>query len=169
MIRCRGSACIHPTKTLRSVHIQSFVPRSSFLLQNPTHQDFKPSIMSFRFSVGDLIGAANLTYRLSKALRESQNAGEEYRAAIDELGCVQHLFIRVSCLKANRLISQATFQSASYLVIGSMDVIQSFLQRTRKYDLGPPPPPALVVVPQSAILSTAQASCDAPQILWKSP
>jgi hypothetical protein len=38
--------------------------------------------MSFRFSVGDLMGAANLTCRLSKALRESQNAGEEYRAAI---------------------------------------------------------------------------------------
>jgi hypothetical protein len=89
----------------------------------------------------------------------------------DELGCVQHSFIRVSCLQANRLNSQATFQSASYLVMGSMDIIRSFLERTEKHDLGPPPPPppALVVVLQSAILSTAQASCNAPQLLWKSP
>jgi hypothetical protein len=45
--------------------------------------------MSFGFSVGDLIGAANLTYRLINALREHHDAGEEYRAAIDELGCYQ--------------------------------------------------------------------------------
>ena len=90
--------------------------------------------MSFGFSVGDLIGAANLTYRLIKALHGSQDAGKEYRDAINELGCVQQALIRVSCLGANRNISQATFESASCIIMGSMDIIQSFLDKTKKYD-----------------------------------
>ena len=43
--------------------------------------------MSFGFSVGDFIGAANLTYKLIAALRENHGAGEEFRAAIDEERC----------------------------------------------------------------------------------
>ncbi|PVH98015.1 hypothetical protein DM02DRAFT_683495 [Periconia macrospinosa] len=90
--------------------------------------------MSFGFSIGDLIGAANLTYRLIKALHGSQDAGEEYRAAINELGCVQQALIRVSCLGSNKDFPRATFESASYIIMGSMDIIQSFLDRTKKYD-----------------------------------
>jgi hypothetical protein len=90
--------------------------------------------MSFGFSVGDLIGAANLTYRLIKALHGSQDAGEEYRAAINELGCVQQAFMRVSSLGANRNISQATFEAASCIIMGSIDIIQSFLDKTKRYD-----------------------------------
>jgi hypothetical protein len=90
--------------------------------------------MSFGFSVGDLIGAANLTYRLIKALQGSHDAGEDYRAAIHELGCMQQAFIRVSCLGANENVSQATFTSASFIVMGSMDIIESFLAKTKKYD-----------------------------------
>lgn len=90
--------------------------------------------MSFGFSVGDLIGAANVTYRLIKALHGSQDAGEEYRAAIEELGCVQQAFIRVSCLGSNKNFPRPTFESASCIIMGSMDIIQSFLDRTKKYD-----------------------------------
>jgi len=90
--------------------------------------------MSFGFSVGDIISAANLTYRLIKALHGSQDAGEEYRAAINELGCVQQALIRVSCLGSNKDFPQATFESASCIIMGSMDIIKSFLDRTKKYD-----------------------------------
>lgn len=90
--------------------------------------------MSFGFSVGDLIGAGNLTYQLIKALHSSQDAGDEYRAAINELGCMQQAFMRVSCLSANPNISQATFESASCIVMGSMDIIKSFLEKTKRYD-----------------------------------
>jgi hypothetical protein len=90
--------------------------------------------MSFGFSVGDLITAANLTYRLIKALHGSQDAGEEYRAAIDELGCFQQALIRVSCLRSNKDFPKATFESASCIIMKSMDIIQSFLDRTKKYD-----------------------------------
>lgn len=90
--------------------------------------------MSFGFSVGDLIGAANLTYRLIKALHGSQDAGEDYRSAINELGCVQQAFIRVSCLGASKEFPRATFESASCIIMGAMDIIQSYLDKTKKYD-----------------------------------
>lgn len=90
--------------------------------------------MSTDFSVGELIGAANLTYRLIKALHGSHDAGDEYRAAINELGCVQQALVRVSCLGSNKNFPRATFDSASCLVMGSMDIIESFLNRTKKYD-----------------------------------
>jgi len=77
---------------------------------------------------------ANLTYRLIKALHGSHDAGDDYRAAIDELGCMQQAFIRVSCLGANQNVSKATFDSASFIVMGSMEVIESFLAKTKKYD-----------------------------------
>lgn len=90
--------------------------------------------MSFGFSVGDLIGGANLTYQLIKALHGSQDAGQEYREAIEELGCVQQALIRVSCLGSNPNFARATFESASNIIMGSMKIIESFLDRTKKYD-----------------------------------
>ena len=90
--------------------------------------------MSFGFSVGDLIGAANLTYRLIRALHGSQEAGEDYRGAIVELGCFQQALMGVSRLGSNKDFPQATFESASSIIMGSMDIIQTFLERTKKYD-----------------------------------
>ena len=58
--------------------------------------------MSFGFSVGDLISAANLIYRLITALREKHDVSEEYRAAIDELVCYQTALLKVSYLRRNK-------------------------------------------------------------------
>jgi hypothetical protein len=91
-------------------------------------------VMSFGFSVGDLIGAANLTFHLIKALQGSHDAGDDYRAAIHELGCMQQAFIRVSCLGTNQSVSEATFASASYIAMGAMDIIKVFLDKTKKYE-----------------------------------
>lgn len=90
--------------------------------------------MSFGFSVGDLIGAANLTYKLIAALRENQDAGEEYRAAIDELGCYQTALVRVSYLGRNKNVPRDTFDAASHMVMQSMDMIESYLDQTKKFD-----------------------------------
>jgi predicted TIM-barrel fold metal-dependent hydrolase len=90
--------------------------------------------MSFGFSIGDLIGAANLTYTLIKALQGSHDAGDDYRAAVHELGCMQQAFIQVSCLGANQKVSQATFASAAWIVMGAMEIIQKYLDKTKKYD-----------------------------------
>lgn len=90
--------------------------------------------MSFGFSVGDLIGAAGLVYRLIKALHGSQDAGEEYRAAISELGTYQQALMQVSRLKQNKHVPYATSECASDIVMGCMDIIKAFLDRTKKYD-----------------------------------
>lgn len=90
--------------------------------------------MSFGFSVGDFIGAANLAYKLIAALRENHGAGEEYRTAIDELGCYQAALMRVSHLERNKKIPRDTFYAASHMVMQSVDMIQSYLDQTKKYD-----------------------------------
>ena len=90
--------------------------------------------MSIGFSAGDLIGAANVTYHLIKALREYNDAGEDYRLAIEELGCMQQALIRVSCLVKDETFSGSAAQSARYIVLQSMGLIESYLERTKKYE-----------------------------------
>jgi hypothetical protein len=90
--------------------------------------------MAFSFSVGGLIGAASLTHCLIRALQGSHDAGDDYRAAIHELGCMQHAFMKVYDLGKIPNTSGATFRSAYSIVMGAMDIIQSFLEKTKKYD-----------------------------------
>jgi hypothetical protein len=90
--------------------------------------------MSFGFSVGDFVGAANLTYKLITALREHQDTGEEYHAAIDELNCYQTALMRVGYLARKKIVPRDTFDAASHIVMQSMEIIQSHLEQTKKYD-----------------------------------
>lgn len=90
--------------------------------------------MSFGFSAGDFINAINLTYKLVVALRESHDAGDEYRAAIDELGCYQSALVRVQHLEGKANVSRETFDAASHIVMQSMDIIRLYLEQTKKYD-----------------------------------
>jgi len=90
--------------------------------------------MSFGFSVGDFISAAALTQRLIQAINGSHDAGEDYRAALRELRCMQEAFIRVSCLGESRNVAQATFKSASWIAMEAMKIIESYLDKTKKYD-----------------------------------
>ena len=80
------------------------------------------------------IGAANLTYRPIAALRENHGAGEEYRAAIDELGCYQAGLMRVSYLGRNKSVPRDTFDAASHMVMQRIEMIRSYLDQTKKYD-----------------------------------
>ena len=79
--------------------------------------------MSFGFSVGDFIGAANLTYKLIASLRENHGAGEDYRAAIEELGCYQAALMRVSYLERNKSVPRDTFDAASHMIMQSIETI----------------------------------------------
>jgi len=90
--------------------------------------------MSFGFSVGGFIGAANLTGRLIQAINGSHDAGEDYRAALRELRCMQDAFIRVSRLGESRHVAQATFKSAAWIAMDAMKIIELFLDKTKKYD-----------------------------------
>lgn len=89
--------------------------------------------MSFGYSVGNCIAGANLTYRLIRALSETRGASIEYQEAIQQLGSIQHTFLQVSQMRASNLLSQATINAASHIVQSSMELIASFLDRTKKY------------------------------------
>lgn len=73
--------------------------------------------MSFGISVGDVVGAADLTYKLIAALREHREISEEHRAAIAELNCYQSALTRVDYLARTRIIPRETFDAASLPVM----------------------------------------------------
>lgn len=89
--------------------------------------------MSFGYSIGDFIAGANLSYRLIKALSETQGASTEYQEAIAELATLQQTFLQVSQLRASKTLPQATINGASEIVMSSMELIGAFLAKTQKY------------------------------------
>lgn len=89
--------------------------------------------MSFGFSPNDCFAGANLTYRLIRALSETRGASLEYQQAIEELGSIQQTFLQVSQMRASNVLSQATINAASHIVLSSMELIGVFLERTQKY------------------------------------
>ena len=89
--------------------------------------------MSLGYSVGDFIAGANLTYQLIRVLRGSRGASDEYQEAMLELDSMQKAFLQVSQMKCSQVIPLATINSASFIVMSSMDVIADFLERTKKY------------------------------------
>jgi hypothetical protein len=89
--------------------------------------------MSFGYSIGDFIAGANLSYRLIKALSETQGAFLEYQEAIAEISNLQQMFLTVSQMRPNSTLSQATINMAQLIVMSSMDLIGAFLATTQKY------------------------------------
>jgi hypothetical protein len=89
--------------------------------------------MSFGYSVGDFIAGANLTYRLIRALSASQGASIEYQEAMVELGAIQQAFLQVSQMRASSILSQATINAASHIIISSLEIIGRFLDKSQKY------------------------------------
>ena len=88
--------------------------------------------MSFGYSAGDVIAGANLAYRLLRVMTDSKGASTEYQEAIMELGAMQQAFMQVSQMKRS-MIPEATINAATHIVMSSIDLIASFLDRTQKY------------------------------------
>ncbi|KAK0738146.1 hypothetical protein B0T18DRAFT_291931, partial [Schizothecium vesticola] len=89
--------------------------------------------MSFGYSVGDFVAGANLAYTLIRVMAETQSASEEYHEAMTELCGIQQAFIHVSHITRSSILPQATLNSASFIVLSSMEIIARFLERTREY------------------------------------
>jgi hypothetical protein len=89
--------------------------------------------MSFGYGVGDFIAGANLTYRLIRALSASQGASIEYQEAMFELRAIQQVFLQVSQMRASSILSQATINAASHIIISSLEIIGRFLDKSQKY------------------------------------
>jgi hypothetical protein len=88
--------------------------------------------MSFGYSLGDFIAAANLSYQLIRVLSETKGACLEYQEAMMELGAMQQAFLQVSQMKHSDLLSRATTNSASHIVMSAMDIIADFLERSKQ-------------------------------------
>jgi hypothetical protein len=89
--------------------------------------------MSFGYGVGDFIAGANLSYRLVKALSETQGASLEYQEAITEIASLQQAFLQVSQMRASSTLQQATINMAGEIVMSSIKLIGAFLDKTQKY------------------------------------
>ncbi|KAM7185897.1 hypothetical protein V8F20_011601 [Naviculisporaceae sp. PSN 640] len=89
--------------------------------------------MSFGYGVGDFIAGANLAYKPIRVMAETRGASEEYQDAMTELCAIQQAFMHVGQIIQSKILPQATLNSASHIVMSSMDIIARFLERTHEY------------------------------------
>lgn len=89
--------------------------------------------MSFGYSCGDFIAGANLSYRLVKALSETQGPCIEYQEANAEIASIQQTFLLVSQMKPSPLLDIATINAAGFIIMSFMQLIGEFLQKTEDY------------------------------------
>jgi hypothetical protein len=89
--------------------------------------------MSFGYAIGDFIAGANLAHRLIRIMAETRGSSEEYREAMTELCGIQQAFIYVSQIIRSGTLPKATVNSASYIVLSSMEIIAKFLEQTKEY------------------------------------
>lgn len=74
-----------------------------------------------------------MSYRLIKALSETQGACHEYQEAIAELASLQQTFLQVGYMQPCKTLSRATINAAAHIVLSSMTLIGDFLAKTQKY------------------------------------
>ncbi|KAK4453880.1 hypothetical protein QBC34DRAFT_393629 [Podospora aff. communis PSN243] len=89
--------------------------------------------MSFGYAIGDFIAGANLAHRLIRIMAETRGSSEEYREAMTELCGIQQAFIYVNQIIRSGTLPKATVNSASYIVLSSMEIIAKFLEQTKEY------------------------------------
>ncbi|KAK4172856.1 hypothetical protein QBC36DRAFT_68346 [Triangularia setosa] len=102
--------------------------------------------MSFGYAIGDFIAGAGMAHKLIRLMATSSDACSEYQDAMKELRLIQQAFINVSQISQTDVaLPRDTVNSASFLVMSSMDTISKFLQRTEhlKKSLSASGPPAI--------------------------
>jgi hypothetical protein len=90
-------------------------------------------MMSFGFSVGDIVMGVNLSHRLLTALCDSRGASLEYQEAIQELGSIQQVFIDVGKMRTSRVFPPSTIDAIAHIVSSSIHIIAKFLDRTERH------------------------------------
>ncbi|KAK0710430.1 hypothetical protein B0T21DRAFT_77654 [Apiosordaria backusii] len=102
--------------------------------------------MSFGYAIGDFIAGAVMAHKLIQLMTTSSDACTEYQEAMKELRLIQQAFITVSQLGETEVaLPRHTVNSASFLIMSSMDIISRFLKRTEhlKKSLSTSGPPAI--------------------------
>ena len=57
----------------------------------------------------------------------------EYQEAMHELTNIQQTFLQVSQMRVSNILSLATINAASHIVLSSVEIIGKFLERTKRY------------------------------------
>ena len=89
--------------------------------------------MSFGFSVGDFVAAANLAYKLVLALSDSSGSSMEYQQLILDLSCVRRTLLQVEQMKNANQLNPSTINALRYQVENTKQPIRAFLEKTEKY------------------------------------
>jgi hypothetical protein len=91
--------------------------------------------MSFGFSVGDFITAAELAYKLCQSLSSTKGSAQEYRQLVLELNVVHKVLLQVSQLQATNHLALSTTNDLLFIVASASEAMDSFLVAYQSYDL----------------------------------
>lgn len=89
--------------------------------------------MSFGFSVGDFIAAAELAHTLYQSLSTAKGSAQDYRELIAELNIVHKVLLQVNQLQASNQLALATTNNLLFIVASASDAIEAFLINYRSY------------------------------------
>jgi hypothetical protein len=89
--------------------------------------------MSFGFSVGDFVAAAQLAHTLFQSLSSSTGSAQEYKELIAELDVVHKVLLHVHQLQASNRLALATTNYLLIVVAATTDAIESFLTQYEVY------------------------------------
>lgn len=87
--------------------------------------------MSFGFSVGDFIAAAELAYKLGKAL--AHDSRESYAQLIGQLDSVQKVLLQIEDMHNADQFVASTINALMFIADSIKELVGSFLSRYEKY------------------------------------
>ncbi|KAE8451379.1 hypothetical protein EG329_004008 [Mollisiaceae sp. DMI_Dod_QoI] len=91
--------------------------------------------MSFGFSVGDILGGANLAYNLYQSLSATKGSAREYAKLIKELDVVRKVLIQVEKLRESNQLLQETLNALLFTVNTANEAMEDFMLRYKVYEI----------------------------------
>ncbi|KUJ10528.1 uncharacterized protein LY89DRAFT_787539 [Mollisia scopiformis] len=89
--------------------------------------------MSFGFSVGDILGGANLAYNLCKSLSAAKGSAREYSKLIKELDTVHKVLLQVEQLRESNQLRKETLNALLFTVNTTNEAMEDFMIRCKAY------------------------------------
>lgn len=90
--------------------------------------------MSFGFSVGDILGGANLAYSLYQSLSATEGSAREYAKLIKELDAVHKVLVQVEQLRELKQLKQETLNALLFTVNTANEAMEDFIIRCKAYE-----------------------------------
>jgi hypothetical protein len=90
--------------------------------------------MSFGFSVGDILGGANMAYNLYKSLSATKGSAREYAKLIQELDMVHKVLLQVDQLRGSNHMKQETLNALLFTINTANEAMEDFTLRSNAYE-----------------------------------